>query len=201
MQRWIFFDLGSTLVDESVCYEKRYREIIENTDITLGEFKEKVREYAAKDGKADHAAAGFFGLQIPAWHKELELLYPESYRILKYLTQKGYKLGVIANQSTGTEERLVNWKIRKYFDVVLASAEEGVSKPDSEIFRRALERANCISGNAYMIGDRLDNDIAPAKTLGMKTVWIKQGFAKYSETVSGNADYTVNNLMELKDIL
>ena len=27
-----------------------------------------------------------------------------------------------------------------------------------------------------MIGDRIDNDIIPAKNLGMKTMWIRQGF-------------------------
>lgn len=27
-----------------------------------------------------------------------------------------------------------------------------------------------------MIGDRIDNDIVPAKALGMKTIWIRQGF-------------------------
>ena len=27
-----------------------------------------------------------------------------------------------------------------------------------------------------MIGDRIDNDIAPAKSLGMNTVWIRQGY-------------------------
>ena len=26
-----------------------------------------------------------------------------------------------------------------------------------------------------MIGDRIDNDIVPAKQLGMKTIWVKQG--------------------------
>ena len=35
--------------------------------------------------------------------------------------------------------------------------------------------AGCQAENAVMIGDRLDNDIAPAKKLGMKTVWIRQG--------------------------
>ena len=34
---WIFFDIGSTLVDEMECYKKRYSEAIENTDITYEE--------------------------------------------------------------------------------------------------------------------------------------------------------------------
>ena len=53
-----------------------------------------------------------------------------------------------------------------------------------------------------MIGDRVDNDIVPAKKLGMKTVWIKQGFGALQEPLSQSekADYTVNNLSELLGI-
>ena len=38
---WIFFDIGSTLVDESECYEIRYKETTNNTDVTCREFKTK----------------------------------------------------------------------------------------------------------------------------------------------------------------
>jgi FMN phosphatase YigB (HAD superfamily) len=53
-----------------------------------------------------------------------------------------------------------------------------------------------------MIGDRLDNDILPAKALGMKTVWIKQGFGALQKPLSKSeeADYTINNLAELLKI-
>lgn len=86
------------------------------------------------------------------------------------------QLGVIANQSLGTSERLENLGVRKYLDLIIASAEEGVSKPDRHIFEIALERSSCKPENAVMIGDRIDNDIVPAKQLGMKTIWVKQGF-------------------------
>ena len=32
-----------------------------------------------------------------------------------------------------------------------------------------------------MVGDRIDNDIIPANKIGMKTVWIRQGFGALSE--------------------
>lgn len=58
---------------------------------------------------------------------------------------------------------------------MIASAEEGVSKPDPRIFEIALGRADCKAEHAVMIGDRIDNDVVPAKKMGMKTVWIRQG--------------------------
>lgn len=54
-----------------------------------------------------------------------------------------------------------------------------------------------------MIGDRIDNDIIPAKALGMKTIWIKQGFGKYwnKSTEREHADYEVHNLSEILAIV
>jgi FMN phosphatase YigB (HAD superfamily) len=50
-----------------------------------------------------------------------------------------------------------------------------------------------------MIGDRIDNDIIPAKEIGMKTIWIKRGFGKYWNISNENekADYEVDSLEEI----
>ena len=200
--KWIFFDIGSTLVDESKCYEKRYAEAVENTDITYKEFENKVIEFSKQNLKGDHEAVKYFNLTLPKWHKELEFLYPETKTVLKALKEKNFRLGIIANQSLGTKERLKNWGILEYFDVVIASAEEGVAKPDLKIFEIALNRAKCKPQNAVMVGDRLDNDVLPANKIGMKTIWIKQGFAEYSTPKSEyeQSDFVVQNLNEILDI-
>lgn len=54
-----------------------------------------------------------------------------------------------------------------------------------------------------MIGDRLDNDIMPAKEAGMKTVWIRQGFGGLAKpkTPQETPDFTVDTLQELLKIL
>ena len=83
---------------------------------------------------------------------------------------------------------------------MIASAEEGVEKPNPRIFQIALERANCLPENAVMVGDRLDNDIIPAKELGMKTIWVKQGFAEY-KLDSVSPDYIIKTLEEIKIFL
>lgn len=53
-----------------------------------------------------------------------------------------------------------------------------------------------------MIGDRVDNDIVPGKRIGMKTIWIKQGFGKYwsISNQEEQADYEVNNLTKLLEL-
>lgn len=199
--KWLFFDIGSTLVDESECVKKRCDVIINKNSIDRNEFYDKVAECAKTDSYAVRAAAVYYGVEIPRWYGELEKLYPDTKMILEVLSKK-YKLGVISNQIAGTKERLDNWNIGKYFDVVVASAEAGCAKPDFKIFKLALEQAGCKPNEAVMIGDRLDNDIVPAKQLGMKTVWVRQGFAKYQSIKNDNEqpNYTVETIGDILDV-
>lgn len=200
--KYLFFDIGSTLVDETDCVKKRCEVIIENNNINGQEFYDKVTECAKTDSYAVRAAALYYGAEIPRWYGELEKLYPDTKMILEILSKK-YKLGVIANQIAGTKDRLDNWGIGKYFDVVVASAEAGCAKPNLKIFNLALEQAGRKPNEAVMIGDRLDNDIVPAKQLGMKTVWVRQGFAKYQSINNENEqpDYIIDTIGDILDIL
>lgn len=198
---WIFFDIGSTLVDESAVYENRIEEITQSNHIDKNEFIEKVKQRAQTSPKPIVSAAADYGAKVPAWRHDLEVLYPGAKEILQRLGTS-YKLGIIANQDFGTEQRLTKFGIRQFFNLVIASAEEGVEKPDLRIFRIALERADCKPEKAVMIGDRIDNDIIPANKMGIKTVWIKQGFSYYTEpkAVEEKPDYIVNSLAEITEL-
>ena len=44
--RWVFFDIGSTLVDEEEAYHHRIRDMIRGTSITFEQFSEKRIQYA-----------------------------------------------------------------------------------------------------------------------------------------------------------
>ena len=201
--KWLFFDIGSTLVDETECYNQRIRDAISGTDISFDEFNEKRIEFAKQNLKGDIEALKYFGLVKTPWHKEFEVPYRDAENVLSALKERGYNIGIIANQSAGTSERLEKWGLLKYISIVLSSAEEGISKPDSEIFLRALQRACCNVGEAFMIGDRLDNDIYPALKLGFNTIWIRQGFSSYQHLEENKVkpDFIVNNLTEILDIL
>ena len=49
--KWIFFDIGSTLVDESAVYENRIKEITQINNIDINEFIEKVKQRAQTNQK------------------------------------------------------------------------------------------------------------------------------------------------------
>ena len=199
--KWIFFDLGSTLVDESAVYENRIEEITQSNNIDKNEFVAKVIECAQTSPKPIVSAAEDYGVNVPAWRHDLEVLYPDSKEVLQRLSQK-YKIGIIANQDFGTEQRLTDFNVHQYINLVIASAEEGVAKPDLRIFQIALARADCKPEEAVMVGDRIDNDIIPANKIGMTTMWIKQGFGTYAEpkTVEEQPDYIVNSLAEITEV-
>ena len=200
--RWIFFDVGSTLVDETEAYDHRAREMIEKTDITFSAFDSKRIELAKQGFDGNSEAIKYFGLKKTPWHSEDEKPFGDVFETLEALKERGYSLGIIANQAAGTAQRLDAWGLLKYFDVVAASAELGAAKPDKLIFEKAFEMAGCQPHNSVMVGDRLDNDILPAKALGMTTVWIRKGLSIYQHLDFGknNADWVIDNLSDLKEI-
>ena len=196
--KWIFFDLGATLVDESDVYKSRCQFAINQLNIDPEEFMNKVYEEAGISPTPIRTAAEAYGVVLPEWDNSLEKLYEAAYSVISCLHGR-YKLGIIANQSLGTQERIDNWGIGKFFDVVMASAEAGCAKPDLRIFKMALQKAKCEPNEAVMVGDRLDNDIVPAKALGMKTIWVRQGYAIYQsiDDERKRPDYIVDSIDEL----
>ena len=200
--KWIFFDVGSTLMDETEAYDHRVREMIAGTDITFSAFDSKRIELAKQGFDGNSEAINHFGLEKTPWHWEDEKPFEDAAETLEALKKRGYHLGIIANQVQGTAQRLDDWGLLKYCDVVAASAELGVAKPDPLIFEKALELAGCQPCDSVMVGDRLDNDIRPAKNLGMRTVWIRKGLSKYQLVALGKnvADWIIVNLSDLKQV-
>ena len=137
-----------------------------------------------------------------AWRSDLEKPYPEATEVVSVLSER-YMVGIIANQSAGAEARLEKWGLQKFVSLCIASAEVGLNKPDSAIFELAMRKADCEPGQAVMVGDRIDNDIAPAKSLGWKTIRIKQGLSQgqIPQTAEQEPDFEVRRLDDVLRIL
>lgn len=213
---WLFFDLGYTLIDEDGPSAQRVTDLQRALAWRGRQCSRAEIEYAILHAcsefapraiaRAVEALAGDIPidgiLKEAPYRKELERPYPDALPVLQRLATR-YRLGVVGNQSPGTWTRLQAWGMAQFFSFCIASAEEGVAKPDPEIFRRALSQADCPPARAVMIGDRIDNDIVPAKALGIWTIRIQQGWASAQQPRSGEetADWTVSNLPELWTIL
>ena len=205
--KWLFFDMGSTLIDETLSCERWFQNAaaLSGGALTAREIE---KEYRAGMRRGEPTVAG----QLKAcglydidssrlYPSELDRPYPEAKEVLDKLCE-GYKLGIIANQNAGAQQRLEQYGLLRYFGVIAASAEAGLKKPDPRIFTLALRQAGCKPGEAAMIGDRLDNDIFPAKALGFTTVRILQGYGSLQIPKSRDfePDYTAASLAQLLDI-
>ena len=200
--KWLFFDVGSTLVDEIECYKTRLIKMAAAAGVPEEEIFQRAIELYKQNKKGDKIIAEELNVDLPEWSSEDEILYSGAEDVLKGLSEK-YKIGVIANQPLGTADRLEAFGLLKYIDIVVASAEEGVAKPDKRIFDIALERAGVIPEEAFMIGDRIDNDILPAKNIGMKTMWLRQGFGGMWKIKSDDElpNFIADNLQDVVSIL
>lgn len=205
--RYLFFDVGYTLVNEDAVWEARCREQADMPEaralgLTAGDIYREIQEASRQYLPQYRTVVKKYGFtQAAPYRGELETPYPEAPTVLAALSQR-YALGVIANQSKGLKDRLSEWGILPYFTAVASSWEAGASKPDPAIYRLALSLAGYAPEETVMIGDRLDNDIAPAKALGMKTVWLRQGFGalQIPKKPEYTPDYTIDSLTELPGI-
>ncbi len=206
--KYIFFDMGYTLADEGKAWERRCEEQAQTAQAkALGMTAEDIYNEVAAASRAylpmyRTVVEKFHFSEVAPYRREFEFLYEDAAYVLEHLAAH-YKLGVIANQSAGLAKRLESYGIRQYFDVVVSSWEHQCMKPDQRLFEIALQEAGCVASQAVMVGDRLDNDIYPAKALGMGTIWVRQGFGAMQKPRSAayEADYVAESLGGVLEIL
>lgn len=95
--------------------------------------------------------------------------------LLAGLHSDGLLLGLAANQPVRVLEDLDRHGIGRYFSHREVTEHHGFRKPDVRLFLRACEGLGVQPAETIMVGDRVDNDIAPARLLGMRTVLLRTG--------------------------
>lgn len=88
------------------------------------------------------------------------------------LTGAGYRLGLITNGLFPFQAH--NFQalgVTEHFAAVLVSGQEGMRKPEPEIFRRALARLGVSADEAVFVGDNPEADIRGAHGVGMRTIF------------------------------
>lgn len=95
--------------------------------------------------------------------------------LLADLRTRGVRQAVVSNWPPSLHRFLEHHGLRQYFALVVASAEEGVVKPDPDLLRRALLRLEVTPPEAAYVGDSAALDIAPARALGMPAVHFDPG--------------------------
>lgn len=101
-------------------------------------------------------------------------LHSEIIPMLSKLKEREILVGLISNCFSEEAEVIRKSKLFPYFDVVMLSWEQGVSKPDEEIFERCMKRLSVKPEECLYIGDGGSFELETAKKLGMtaaQAVW------------------------------
>jgi HAD superfamily hydrolase (TIGR01509 family) len=163
--RAVVFDVGETLVDETGMWERA----ADAADVARFTLMGILGGLAAR-GEHHSRVWAILDVEPPAstWHGDE--LYPDALSCLDRLRVAGYRVAAVGNTPAETEELL-----REHVDVLGSSGRWGVEKPAQAFFDRVAAAAGLPPDEIAYVGDRVDNDVAPAVAAGMIAVHIRRG--------------------------
>ncbi len=211
--RWVWLDIGATLASEEACVAERCRALAEDLRAhgvyTTRDELVRLQEEAATAFHPRPLLGALDALHVPPtvrdqvamsgrWPRELECPYPGALDAVRCLAER-FSLGVVANQAAGSRDRLARYGFLPYLADALLSDELDIQKPDSRIFDLLLKRSAAPPERIVVVGDRLDNDVAPARSRGMKTVRVLQGVYRRQQSRSSDEqpDLTVPTIADV----
>lgn len=112
-------------------------------------------------------------------------IHPDVIPMLTKIKEKGILIGLISNCYSEEVGVIRNSALFPYFDAVYLSYEQGVWKPDEEIFRRCIEKLSVKAEECLYIGDGGSYELETATKLGMTalqaTWYSKDEFSRLAE--------------------
>jgi len=130
-------------------------------------------------------------------------LHPDARPAMAALREAGVWVGVAGNQTSRAGDILR--KLDLPADMIATSADWGAAKPDPAFFRAVIDAAPCDAAQIIYVGDRLDNDLKPAKAAGMRTAFIRRGPWGYiwerHPDMPDAADWRMTTLAELPPVV
>lgn len=211
--QYILFDLDGTLTDPAVGITNSIMYSLKKYNIKVDDRSElykfigppllesfmKYYGFTEEEGKkAIEYYREYFGV------KGLfeNIIYDGIKDLLKSLKDNGKILLVATSKpQVFAEQILVHFKLDKYFSFIAGSNLDGTRIKKAEVIEYALEGLNITElTKTIMVGDR-EHDIRGAKTIGIKSIGVLYGYGSKEELVNADADYIVQSVSEIKDIV
>jgi len=124
--------------------------------------------------------------------------------VREYARRRGWVVGVLSHGWTSKQaEKLVRLGIAGLFDpgAIFISEQIGINKPNPKLYVRAAEKLGLEPSEIIHVGDSPAHDVAPARSLGMTTVWARRASKWQATPQQVNADYVVDNFEQLITLL
>ena len=130
-------------------------------------------------------------------------LYPDARPCLAALRDLGVWVGIAGNQPASAEDLLRAMELPA--DLIATSQGWGVSKPDPRFFARLSAAVPFPPDQVAYVGDRVDNDMKPAKAAGLHTIYLRRGpwgfiWAGHPD-LAASADWQVTSLAEIPPLV
>lgn len=122
--------------------------------------------------------------------------FDQSRPVLAKLAER-FTIGVVSNFYGNLQTVLDEAGLAPFVRAAIDSSRAGAFKPDPAIYQMALARLDARPHETAMIGDSLGKDCAPARLLGLRTVWLAPRSVEYTD---GGADFMVHDLPEVVEI-
>ena len=216
----IVFDLEGTLLDRVKSREKFIEEQYERfhdyfIHVQLADYKNKFIEL---DDDEDNDKPDLYKEIIKQFHidrlkwrdlfNDCEMhcyryvfAYYDTWYTLEKLSKHHYMIGVIANGKSKIKQfRLHSLGIMHVINYLTTSETVGYRKPHPKIFEDMIDQLGVKPSEIMYVGDDALNDVAPARAMGMVSVWYKQEDAEL-EPLTEEVDYTITTIEELLKIL
>ncbi|SET38985.1 HAD family hydrolase [Paenibacillus sp. NFR01] len=196
--RCLLFDLDNTLMDRDATFRSFASQFVKEllSHLPQEAAEQALEEMIVRDADGYRDKDGYFAelSEVLPWNEpvsaaQIRAYYDLNYfghgapmrhakEILDYCRGRGYTMGLVTNGKTELQYRKIDLLgIRPYFTDIVISGEVGISKPDPDIYRLALERLGAAATETLFIGDHPVNDIWGAAKAGMQTIWLKRNHA------------------------
>ena len=215
MYRYLLFDLDGTLTDSApgICRCVQYalgKMGIEVTDLKPLEvfvgppLRQSFQEHFSLNEEEAETAVAFYRERFSTIGKYENSPYPGIAELLDALKTAGYKLAVASSKpEVFVDDIMRHFELYGYFDCVVGSDLEGKRDTKAAVIREVIRRMEItqeMRSELLMIGDRCF-DIDGAREEGLKSVGVYYGFAKEGELEAAGADFIVNTVAELGNLL
>ncbi|WP_194819305.1 HAD family hydrolase [Nocardia sp. XZ_19_385] len=207
----VVFDVGETLVDETREYgtwadwlgvpRHTFVSVFGAVIATGRDYRETFQVFRPGfDLDRERQARADAGK--PEWFAEDDL-YADVRPALTELREMGVLVGIAGNQTLRAGRILRDLNLPA--DFIATSDDWGVQKPDLGFFDKVVEAAGVPASEIIYVGDRIDNDVAPAKRAGLRTAYIQRGpwgwILRDAPEVAELSDWQIRDLNELPGIV
>lgn len=178
--RTIVFDIGEVLVDETRVWSI-WADLLGVSPLTFA----SVLGAAIAQGEDHHVVFPHLAPNVDWEHfvdeHERRLgglqeqdLYPDVRPCLAELRSLGFEVALAGNQPALRSAQLRALDLPT--DVLVTSEELGAEKPAIGFFEAVMRLIEAPEpADVLYVGDRIDNDVAPAAAFGMRTCWLRRG--------------------------